>query len=213
MSLVSASSAEKIRENTDMAVSIDDIKRLREATQVSMAECKSALEEADGGFEKAVEILRAKGALKARAKESRKVGAGLVEAYIHPGGRVGALVELRCETDFVARNEEFKSLAHDVAMQVAAMTPLVVRPEDIPIEVIAKERHIWEESMGLEGKPEQIREKIIEGKLQSYYKEICLLAQPFIKNEELTVGDLIDSVIARMGENIQVARFARFEVS
>lgn len=195
-----------------MAVSIEDIKRLREATQVSMAECKAALEEAGGDFDSAIDILRKKGALKARAKETRAVGAGLVEAYVHPGGRVGVLLELRCETDFVARNEEFKRLAHDIAMQVAAMNPLWVRPEDIPQDVLAKERHMWEESMGLEGKPEHIRHKIIEGKLQSYYKEVCLMAQPFIKNEELTIKDLIDGVIAKIGENIRVGRFSRFEI-
>ncbi len=196
-----------------MAVSIDAIKRLREATQLSMADCKSALEEAEGDFEKAIEILRKKGALKSKAKEARKVGAGIVEAYIHPGGRVGVLLELRCETDFVARNEEFKNLAHDIAMQIAAMNPLWIKPEDIPEDVISKERHIWEESMGLEGKPEAIREKIIEGKLQSYYKEVCLLFQPFIKNEDLTIKELIDGVINKVGENIQVVRFSRFEIN
>ena len=194
-----------------MAVPIDDIKRLREVTQVSMAECKAALEEAGGDFEKAIEVLRKKGALKARAKEVRVVGAGLVEAYVHPGGRVGVLLELRCETDFVARNDEFKALAHDIAMQVAAMNPLWVRSGDIPQDMLAKERHIWEESLGLEGKPAQIRDKIIEGKLQSYYKEVCLLHQPFIKHEELTIKELIDSVVARVGENIQVGKFSRFE--
>jgi elongation factor Ts len=196
-----------------MTVSIEDIKKLREATQVSMADCKAALEEAGGDFEKAVEILRKKGALKARAKEARAVGAGLVEAYIHPGGRVGVLLELRCETDFVARNEAFKTLAHDIAMQIAAMNPLWVRPEDIPADILAKERHIWEESMNLGGKPEPIRAKIIEGKLQSYYKEVCLLEQPFVKNEDLTISELITEAIAKLGENIQVARFARFEIS
>lgn len=196
-----------------MAVPIDDIKRLREATQVSMAECKAALDEAGGDFDKAIEVLRKKGALKARAKEARSVGAGIVEAYVHPGGRVGVLLELRCETDFVARNEQFKALAHDIAMQIAAMNPLWVRPEDIPQDVLVKERHIWGESMGLEGKPEQIREKIIGGKLQSYYKEVCLMAQPFIKNEELTIKELVDGVIARIGENIQVGKFSRFEIA
>jgi elongation factor Ts len=196
-----------------MTVSIEDIKRLREATQVSMADCKAALEEAGGDFEKAVEILRKKGALKARAKEARAVGAGLVEAYVHPGGRVGVLLELRCETDFVARNEAFRALAHDIAMQIAAMNPLWVRPEDIPEEIRDKERHMWEESMGLEGKPVEIRAKIIEGKLQAYYKEVCLMSQPFIKNEDITIKELIDSVIAKVGENIQIARFARFEIS
>lgn len=196
-----------------MAIAIDDIKRLREATQVSMAECKKALEEAGGDFEKAIEVLRKVGALKARAKESRAVGAGIVEGYLHPGGRIGVLLELRCETDFVARSEEFRALAHEIAMQVAAMNPLWVRPEDIPADILTKERQIWEASMGLEGKPAQIRDKIIAGKMQSYYQEVCLLAQSFVKNEEVTIKDLIDGAVAKLGENIQVARFSRFEIS
>jgi elongation factor Ts len=196
-----------------MAVPIELIKRLREATQVSLADCKSALEEAGGDFEKAVEVLRKRGTLKARAKESRKVGAGLVEAYVHPGGQVGVLLELRCETDFVARNQEFKNLAHEIAMQIAAMAPLYVKPADIPREVIEAETHIWQESLGLEGKPEAVRQKILEGKLKSYYQEVCLLEQPSIKDQNITVQEMIDRVIALTGENIQVARFARFTIT
>jgi elongation factor Ts len=196
-----------------MNISIEDIKKLREVTQISLAECKNALIEADGDFEKAIEILRKKGAIKARQKEARAVSAGIIEAYVHPGGRVGVLLELRCETDFVARNEQFKILAHDIAMQIAAMNPIWVKPEDIPPEVLQKEREIWEESLGLSGKPENIREKIIEGKKQSYYKEVCLLNQPFIKDESITIKELIDNAISKIGENIQVIRFARFEIT
>jgi elongation factor Ts len=196
-----------------MNISIEDIKKLREVTQISLAECKNALIEADGDFEKAIEILRKKGAIKARQKEARAVSAGIIEAYVHPGGRVGVLLELRCETDFVARNEQFKILAHDIAMQIAAMNPIWVKAEDIPPEVLQKEREIWEESLGLSGKPENIREKIIEGKKQSYYKEVCLLNQPFIKDESITIKELIDNAISKIGENIQVIRFARFEIT
>lgn len=196
-----------------MPVPIEAIKKLRDATQVSMAECKTALEEAGGDFDKAVEVLRKRGTLKARAKESRKVGAGIVESYVHPGGQVGVLLELRCETDFVARNDEFKNLAHEITMQIAAMAPLYVKPADIPAEVIESEKHIWQESMGLEGKPEAVREKILEGKLQSYYKEVCLLNQPTIKEQEVSVQEMIDRVVSRIGENIQVARFARFTIA
>lgn len=194
-------------------VSIEDIKRLREATQVSMAECKAALEEAERDFDKAVEILRRRGALKAEAKKARQVGAGIVETYVHPGGRVGAILELRAETDFVARNEEFKKLAHELCLQVAAMAPVWVRPEDVPEEIIAKEKKIWEEALGIGGKPAEIREKILGGKLQSYFKEVCLLRQSYVKDETLVVEDVINNAIAKVGENILVARFARFEVS
>jgi elongation factor Ts len=196
-----------------MAISIEDIKKLREATQAPMTECKIALEESGGDFDKAIEALRKKGALKARAKESRAVGSGIIEAYVHPGGRVGTLLELRCETDFVARNEEFRLLARDIAMQIAAMSPLWIKPEEIPADFIAKERRIWEESMQLDAKPSEIREKIISGKMQAYYKEVCLLSQQFIKNEEMTTQDRINSSIAKLGENIQVVQFSRFEIT
>lgn len=195
-----------------MAITIEDIKQLRDATQVSVAECKNALKESGGDFERAVEILRKRGTLKAQAKESRAVGSGIIEAYVHLGGRVGVLLEIRCETDFVARNEGFKALARDIAMQIAAMSPVCVKPEDIPTDIIARERRIWEESMGLQNKPSELREKIILGKEQSYYKEACLLQQSFIKNEDISVQQLIDEAIARLGENIQVARFSRFEI-
>lgn len=194
-------------------ISIEDIKRLREATQVSMAECKAALLEAESDFDKAVEILRRRGALKAEAKKARQVGAGIIEAYVHPGGRVGAILELRAETDFVARNEEFRKLSHELCLQIAAMAPIWVRPEAVPEEIIAKEKKIWEEALGIGDKPVEIREKILAGKLQSYFKEVCLLKQPYVKDEALSVENVINNVIAKVGENIQVARFSRFEVS
>lgn len=194
-------------------VSIEDIKKLREATRISMAECKAALEESGGDFDKAVEILRKKGALRAEVKKAREAGAGIIESYVHPGGRVGVILELRSETDFVARNEEFRKLGHELCLQVAAMAPVWVKPEDVPQEVISKEKKIWVEAMGIGGKPEQLLEKILQGKLQSYFKEVCLLEQPYVKDEALAVKDVINEVIARVGENIQVARFCRFEVS
>jgi len=151
--------------------------------------------------------------LKAEAKKERKVGAGIIEAYIHPGSQVGVLLELRSETDFVARNEEFKNLAHELCLQIAAMNPLWVRPEDVPEDVIAREKKIWEEAMGITAKPAEMKEKILAGKLKSYFQETCLISQPYIKDPALSVTDVINNTIVKVGENIQVARFVRFEVS
>ena len=194
-----------------MAVNIELIKDLRHETGAGVLDCKKALEEAEGDIEKAVQLLRKKGLAIAAKKADREANEGLVEAYVHAGGRLGVLLELNCETDFVARTEDFQVLAHDLAMQVAATNPQYLTLEEIPPEVLDRERQKQREQLR-EEKPEDVIERIIEGKLQKYYQEVCLLEQPFIKDEGLTVRDLITNKIAKLGENIKVRRFARFEL-
>ncbi len=194
-----------------MDISIDSIKDLRQRTGAGVLDCKKALEEADGDIEKAMELLRKRGLAIAAKKADREANDGLVEAYIHSGARLGVLLELNCETDFVARTEDFGELAHDLAMQVAATNPKYLTPEDIPPEVLEGEWQRQREQLG-EDKSEEIIERILEGKLQKYYQEVCLLEQPFIKDEGLAVRDLITDKIAKLGENIRVRRFARFEL-
>jgi elongation factor Ts len=195
-----------------MAVDAKLVKTLREMTGAGMLECKSALEEANGDLELAVEILRKKGVAKAAKKAGRETKEGLIHAYIHPGGRVGVLLELNCETDFVARNELFKELANEIALQIAAMKPKYVKREDVPREVVEKEGEIAREAAIAEGKPAHIAEKIAEGKLEKFYKEVCLYEQPYIKDDKKTVEELIKEYIAKIGENIQVRRFCRYEL-
>jgi elongation factor Ts len=194
-----------------MANNIEMIKDLRQQTGAGVLDCKNALEEADGDIEKAVELLRKKGLAIATKKADREANEGLVEAYVHAGGKLGVLLELNCETDFVARTDDFRELAHDLAMQVAATNPRYLTPEDVPPEVLERERQRQREELR-EEKPEEVIERIMEGKLRKYYQEVCLLEQPFIKDEGLTVRDLITSKIAKLGENIKVRRFARFEL-
>lgn len=184
------------------------VMQLREQTGAGVLEAKRALEESGGDLEKAAEILRKSGALKAAKKSDRATGEGLVHAYIHGGGKVGVLLEVLCETDFVARNPEFQGLAQDLAMQIAAMDPLYVKPEDVTSEVIEKEKEMYAEDV--DGKPKEIQEKILQGKIDKWLSEVCLMRQPFIKDEDQTIEDLIKSKIAKLGENIQVRRFVRF---
>ena len=188
------------------------IKELREKTGAGIVDCKKALVEAGGDIEKAVEILRKKGAAKAAKKAERATAEGAVFSYIHGGGKVGVLVELNCETDFVARNETFKELGHEITMQIAAMSPEYVSKEEVPAEVIEKEKEVLREQALAEGKPEHIVEKIVEGRLAKFYSEKCLLEQPWIKDDSKTIKDLITDYITKLGENIKVRRFARFEV-
>jgi len=188
------------------------IKELREKTGAGIVDCKKALQEANGDMEKAVEILRKKGAAKAAKKADRATAEGLVVSYIHAGGKVGVLLELNCETDFVARTEDFKNLGHEIAMQIAAMSPEYVSKEDVPAEVIEKEKEILKEQALAEGKPEHIVEKIVEGRLNKFYSEKCLLEQPWIKDDSKTIADLVREYITKLGENIKVKRFCRFEV-
>jgi len=188
------------------------IKDLREATAAGVLDCKKALEASGGDVGKAKAYLLERGIAAAAKKAGREVKEGLIEAYVHAGGRVGALVELDCETDFVARTEEFRALAHDLAMQVVAAKPLYLAPEDIPPHVLEEETKEYRTQARDVGKPEHIIEKVVEGKLQKYYQEVCLMKQPFIKDDELTVQDIIAGMIAKVGENIVVRRFARFEL-
>jgi elongation factor Ts len=188
------------------------IKDLREATAAGVLDCKKALEASGGDVERAKAYLLEKGIAAAAKKADREVKEGLIEAYVHAGSRVGALIELDCETDFVARTEEFRALAHDLAMQVVAANPLYLAPEDIPPHVLEEETKDYRAQARDAGKPEHIIEKVVEGKLQKYHQEVCLMKQPFIKDDELTVQDIIARMIAKVGENIVVRRFARFEL-
>jgi len=188
------------------------VKKLRELTGAGMMDCKRALEESGGDLDKAVELLRKKGLAQAARKAGRVAGEGIIEAYIHAGGRIGVLVELNCETDFVARTEEFHALAHDIAMQVAASSPLYIRREDVPADVLAKEREILLAQAENTGKSPQVLEKLVAGRLEKFYQEVCLLEQPFIRDPKKSVKDLLVEHVARMGENITIRRFARFAV-
>jgi len=194
-----------------MSIDIEMIKELRQQTGAGVLDCRNALEEAGGDMANAVELLRKQGLAIATKKADREAKEGLVEAYIHAGGKLGVLLELNCETDFVARTDDFRELAHDLAMQVAATNPRYLTPGEVPPEVLERERQRHQEELR-EEKPEDVIERIVEGKLQKYYQEVCLLEQPFIKDEGLTVRDLITSKIAKLGENIRVRRFARFEL-
>ncbi len=195
-----------------MAVDAKLVKTLRDMTGAGFMECKKALEETGGNLEEAVEVLRKKGVAKAAKKAGRETKEGLIHSYIHAGGRVGVLLELNCETDFVARNEVFKELANEIALQIAAMKPKWVKREDVPKEIVEKEGEIAREAAIAEGKPEHIAEKIAEGKVNKFFQENCLLEQKFIKDEAKTVEELIKEYIAKLGENIQVGRFCRFEI-
>ncbi|WP_029520395.1 MULTISPECIES: translation elongation factor Ts [unclassified Persephonella] len=195
-----------------MAVDAKLVKTLREMTGAGVLECKKALEETGGNLEEAVELLRKRGIAKAAKKAGRETKEGIIHAYIHAGGRVGVLLELNCETDFVARNEVFKELANELALQIAAMKPQYVSRDTVPPEVIEKEGEIAREAALAEGKPEHIAEKIAEGKVEKFLKEVCLLEQPYIKDDKKTVEDLIKEYIAKLGENIQVRRFTRYEI-
>ncbi|MCE5300591.1 MAG: translation elongation factor Ts [Spirochaetia bacterium] len=191
-------------------ISKDLVKDLREKTGAGMNDCLNALKQTNGDMEKATEVLRQKGIASADKKTSRKVKEGLVYAYIHGGGRVGTMVEINCETDFVARTVEFEELCKEVAMQVAAMSPRWVRREDVPAEVVAKEKEIYAAQMADQKKPPQVIAKIIDGKLEKFYKDFCLLEQPYIKDDTKSVDTLVKEKIGTIGENIVVKRFARF---
>lgn len=188
------------------------VKELRERTGAGMMDCKRALAEVDGDLEKAVDYLREKGLAAAAKKAGRITAEGLVESYIHGGGRIGVLVEVNCETDFVAKTDEFRSLVRDVAMQVAASRPEYVRREEVPGDVIAKEKEILAAQAANEGKPEKIIQRMVEGRIEKFYKEVCLMEQPYIKNPDITVQQLITESISKIGENISVRRFVRYEL-
>jgi elongation factor Ts len=188
------------------------VSELRARTGAGMMDCKRALEEAGGDMAKAEEILRVKYAGKAEKRAAKAAGEGLIESYVHFNGRVGVLVELNCETDFVARTDDFRQLARDVALQIASARPAAVRVEDLPSEVVERERRIYEAQVAEQKKPENIRPKIVEGMLKKFFQESVLLEQTFIKNDKQTVGDLVRAMAAKTGEKVEVRRFARFEL-
>ena len=188
------------------------VKDLRDRTGAGMMECKKALVEAKGDIADAEVVLRKHGISLADKKSSRATRQGLIGSYIHHGGQLGVLVEINCESDFVARTDDFKELVHDVAMHIAAADPRFIRKEDVTEDVMAKEREIARDRAVLEGKPEKILDKIVEGRLGKFYEEVCLLEQPFVKEATLTVGQLVKTKIAKLGENITIARFVRFKV-
>ncbi len=195
-----------------MAITAAAVKELRDKTGVGMMECKSALSEAEGNVEKAVEILRKKGMAKAAKKVGRATKEGLVFSYIHAGGKLGAIVEVACETDFVAKTEQFQELGHSIAMHVAAASPDVVKREHVSTEALDKESEIFKVQALNEGKPEAIVEKIVSGRLEKYYKEVVLMEQPFVKDPDKTITDLLNETISSLGENMSVTRFQRFAV-
>ncbi|MDD4625365.1 MAG: translation elongation factor Ts [Candidatus Paceibacterota bacterium] len=194
-------------------VTIEQIKQLREETGVSVTECKKALEEAKGDLEKAKEVLRVKGQSIAQKKGDRAANAGIITSYIHPGSQVGVLLDLRCETDFVARSEDFSALAHDICLQIAAANPLYASEKDIPEDVLSKEKEIALSQFKDSNKPADIINNIIEGKIGKYKQENVLLSQFWVKDSEKTMGDLVNEYIAKLGENILPKRFVRYELS
>ena len=195
-----------------MAVTAGMVKELRDKTGAGMMDCKKALSETSGDVEKAIDYLRQKGLSDAGKRTGRTASEGLVGSYIHPGGKLGVLVEVNCESDFVARTEEFQALVKDVAMHVAASNPLYLRREDVPEDVIAREKNIYEVQAREGGKPEKIVERIVQGKLEKFFEEVCLLEQPFVKEPDLSVNQLVSSLVAKLGENIVVRRFQRYQL-
>jgi len=195
-----------------MEITAQMVKELREKTGAGMMDCKKALAETEGDFSRAVDYLREKGIAKAASKAGRTTKEGIVYSYIHPGDKLGVLIEISCETDFVARTDDFKAFAKDVAMQVAAAAPLAVQREDLDTAVIDKEKEIYRQQAINEGKPEKILDRIVDGKIDKFYSEACLLEQPFIKDNDKTVSDVLKDTIATLGENMSIKRFARFRL-
>uniref|UniRef100_A0A7V4JPK2 Elongation factor Ts n=1 Tax=Thermodesulfobacterium geofontis TaxID=1295609 RepID=A0A7V4JPK2_9BACT len=193
-------------------VSLELIKQLRERTAAGFMDCKKALEEAKGDIEKAIDILRKKGLAIATKRAAKETLEGVVASYIHSNKKIGVLVEVNCETDFVARTSEFQEFAHNLAMQIAATNPIAVSREKVPPEILEREKNIYQEQLKEAGKPENIIPKIVEGKLEKFYKENVLLEQPFIKNPNLTIQDLLNELIAKTGEKIVIKRFCRFQI-
>jgi elongation factor Ts len=193
-------------------IDMETVKTLRERTGAGVLDCKKALVACDGNIDKAIDVLREKGLAKAVSKASREATDGMVFSYIHAGGSLGVLVQLNCETDFVAKTEEFQGLGKEIAIQIAATDPSFIRLEDVPAEVVEHEKGLYRVQLEAEKKPEQVWDKIIEGKLGAYYKENCLMQQLYIRDESKTIEELIKTMIAKTGENIVVARFARFKI-
>lgn len=195
-----------------MAVDMELVKKLRAETGVGILECRKAVTESNNNYQKAEEILRKRGFEKAKAKSSRATTQGVVGAYVHTNFKIGVLVEVGCETDFVAKNDDFQAMVKDIAMQIAALSPQYVDADEIPEEILEKEKEIYREQMKKQGKPENVVEKIIEGKLNKFYADVCLLDQKFFKDDSKTIRDLITEHIHKIGENIIVKRFVRYQV-
>ncbi|MHB0867118.1 MAG: translation elongation factor Ts [Thermoleophilia bacterium] len=195
-----------------MAVNAKEVKELREQTGAGMMECKKALTECSGDMNNAVKLLRTKGLADASKRSGRATTQGLVDSYIHMGGKIGVLVEIGCETDFVARTDDFQDFVHDIAMHVAAANPVYVSREDVPADVVESEMAIYKDQAKATGKPDNILEKIATGKLEKYYSQTCLLEQPFVKDEDMTVEQTRAHIVSKIGENIEIKRFARFEL-
>jgi len=193
-----------------MAIDASSVRELRDRTSAGFLDCKNALEEANGDFERAGEILRKKGLARAMKKGSRGTPEGRVGSYIHTNGKVGVLIEINCETDFVAKNDVFEALVKDICMHIAATDPMAVSRETVPQEMIDREKKAYNEEF--KDKPDNVRDKIIDGKMESFYKEVCLINQPFVKDNDQTIEDLLKSAITKLGENIKISRFARFAI-
>jgi elongation factor Ts len=188
------------------------VKQLREKTGAGMMDCKNALSEVEGDIEKAIELLRKKGLATAQKRAGRALSEGIIQSYIHMNGRLGVLVEVNCETDFVAKNEDFQEFAKNIAMHIAASNPLGITPEDVSEEIIEKEKEIYRAQALDMGKPENVTDKIVEGKLNKFYQESCLLNQPYVRDTDMSVADLLNGLIARIGENISIKRFVRYQI-
>jgi elongation factor Ts len=188
------------------------VKQLREKTGTGIMDCKEALTECDGNIDKAFDFLRKKGLATAAKRVGRAMTEGVIQSYIHMNNKIGVLVEVNCETDFVAKNEDFKEFTKNIAMHIAATNPVGIRPEDVPEEIVNKEKEIYREQVLEMGKPEKIVDKIVEGKLQKYFKDNCLMDQPYVRIPDITIADLLNEMIAKIGENITIKRFARFKI-
>lgn len=199
-------------EDTPMDISAEAVKKLREKTGVGLMDCKEALKQSNGDMDKALDYLREKGLAKLQKRMGRVASEGTIASYIHTGGKVGVMVEVNCETDFVAKTEQFQEFARDIAMQITAANPFYVKREDVPADLIAKEKEIYKKQALESGKPEKIIEKIAEGKLEKFYQEICLVEQSYIKNPDLTIKELLEELIVKMGEKILINRFVRFQL-
>lgn len=199
-------------EGIRVAISMEDVKVLRERTGAGVLDCKKALEQAAGSMEKAVVLLREQGVAAAAKRAGKATAQGVVSSYIHAGGRIGVLVELNCETDFVARTEEFQQLAKELAMHVAAEDPQFLSREEVPAEMLDKEKEIYRIQAQKAGKPEKVLDKIVEGKLNNFYRQVCLLEQAYVRDDSKSVGDLLKETMGRLGENIMVRRFMRFQL-
>jgi elongation factor Ts len=195
-----------------VTISAKEVKELREQTGAGMMDCKKALTEVEGDFDEAVKLLRTKGLAEAAKRSGRATTEGLIDSYIHAGGKIGVLLEVGCETDFVARNEDFKAFVHDLAMHIAASKPRYIRREDVPEAEVESEMTIYRDQAKSTGKPENILEKIASGKMEKYYQQFCLMEQPFVKDDKVTIEQLVGELVGKIGENVEIKRFVRFEL-